>query len=180
MSFLYLSPKLILVASVLIASQLLFMPPTHAQTGFSLEREAVIRDLNWLNNNFLGQQRERYIELFTNQFGKRPSKSRGDLYFLQRLFDNKILRKQDTLELQALGVLLGDMLLKERGKLSWMVYEDDLGKSHALCAPKEKYCLFPITMLSRRYERNVIPDVSKVYESALKDIDEGLEQEVRR
>lgn len=172
-------PSLTCLPCILILS-LLSVGTAHSQTGFSLEKEPVIRDLNWLNNNFLSQQRERYINLFTSRFGKRPTKSRRDLFFLQQLVDKKVLRKEDTLELQSLGVLLGDIILKEQPRLSWMVYEDDLGKSHALCALKNKYCLFPITMLSRRIERGVTPDVSAIYDNALQDVEDGLALDVKR
>ena len=129
-----------------------------------------ITDLNWLNQNFLDQQRKRVDDMSRTHFGQQIRRNKSDLRTLQRLIDSGAVKGSDKIELQALGVVLGDVFVAETKGLQWRVYEDELGKSHAVCLEGTKNCLFPITMLSRRLEAGVAPEVNDVYQKGLMDM----------
>lgn len=129
-----------------------------------------ILQLNWLNRQFLEQQRTLADDLVRINLGQRIHTGKSDLELLQRLIDAEVIDSDDKQSLQALGVILGDIYTTERKELQWRVYEDDLGKSHAVCIVDTKNCLFPITMLSRRIEAGLKPDVVEVYRKGLEEL----------
>lgn len=124
----------------------------------------------WINDNYLAQQRTRIDEILRDNYARSFRGNASDIRLLQRLIDDQVIAKTDTQSLQALGVILGDIYAKEVEGLAWGVYEDELGRSHAVCAVNTKECLFVTTMLSRRIEVGVKPDVKRVYEKGLKQI----------
>ena len=146
-------------------------PSITAEVYGAEDRFPKIHSLNWLNRNFLDQQRTRVDDMARSQFGQQIRGNKTDLHTLQRLIDsNAITVGSDKIALQALGVVLGDVYAKEIKGLEWQVYEDELGKSHAVCLHKTKNCLFPITMLSRRLEAGVKPNVKDIYQKGLAEI----------
>lgn len=137
-----------------------------------------VRELNWLNDQFLDKQRTRIDELTRKHFGE-PLKTQGDpknlnLILLQRLIDRNAIPATDTLTLQALGVVLGDAFVHQNKALNWRVYQDHLGKTHAVCVNDTNHCLFPTTMLSRRIEVGVKPNVNQVFKGAMQTIKQVL------
>lgn len=90
----------------------------------------------------------------------------NDLRILQRLLDRKIVGPSDTATLQAMGVVLGDIIASELG-LSWVVYEDDDGRNRALRYKDRSEVLFPITMISRRAESGAKVDVEAIFNKAV-------------
>ncbi|WP_018274278.1 DUF3806 domain-containing protein [Teredinibacter turnerae] len=133
-----------------------------------------IRPLNWLNEKFLERQRNSVNDIVGTHFGQKIQGSKRDLAVLQRIINEKIIKNNETQDLQALGAVLGDVFVHENDKLQWVVYEDELGPTQAVCIKETSHCLFPITMLSRRMEVGLKPNVNKVYESALNDLAEFL------
>lgn len=129
-----------------------------------------IRELNWINRNFMDKQRETVNELTATHFGKRMSGDRSDLALLQRVVNEELIESTDTPSLQALGVVLGDVFVNENKNLQWRVYEDDLGATQAVCVRDSKNCLFPITMLSRRMEVGLKPDIDRIYATNLDEL----------
>lgn len=129
-----------------------------------------VMQLNWLNRQFLDRQRTLADDLVRINLGQRIHTDKSDLELLQRLVDAEAIDSDDKQALQALGVVLGDIYTEERKELQWRVYEDDLGKSHAVCVVGTKNCLFPITMLSRRIEAGLQPDVVEVYQKGLEEL----------
>lgn len=146
-----------------------FTAPAHAQdnqaTLFAPESQLPrVTDLNWLNEQFLIKQRKRAEAITRRHFGLQLKQGQGNIPLLQRVLDENILASDDTEDLQALGVVLGDAYVARHRELSWRVYEDELGKSHAVCVASTKHCLFPITMLSRRVEAGAEPQVEQVFD----------------
>ncbi len=127
----------------------------------------IIHEPNWLNEQFLIKQRAFIEELTRRHFGQQLQIGKSNLTILQRLIDQELIPPSDKLELQALGVVLGDVFLKYDRSLLWQVYEDEDGKSHAVCVSNTKHCLFPVTMLSRRIEAGAKVDVMKVYNKGI-------------
>lgn len=91
--------------------------------------------------------------------------SADDLRVLQELLDQRVLKPDETYELQALGVVLGDVMAGRLG-LSWVRLEDNLGRSRALRLDETAVLLFPVTMISRRVEAEIQFTVRELYEHA--------------
>lgn len=126
-----------------------------------------ILELNWLNEQFLIKQRKRIEEITRVNFGQSLKSGKNNIPLLQRIIDEQIIEPDDTISLQALGVILGDAFADSNKNLAWKVYEDELGKSHAVCVEETKECLFPVTMLSKRIENKTKPKVEDVYQKGL-------------
>lgn len=154
---------------------LLSIVQAHAQITFgpSQNEEASrgeIRELNWMNHNFLDKQRRLADSEIRKAAGRQLHKDRGDLRALQKAIDSGAFKEADKQTLQALGVALGDVFANAHPKLNWRVYEDKLGASHAVCLEDSEECLFPMTMISRRIEGGVTPDVNRIFNTNLEAI----------
>ena len=68
----------------------------------------------------------------------------SDLGLIQRLLDGNAVDPDSTFELQALGVALGDVMAA-RLHLSWVIAEDDAGRSRALRYGDTDLLIFPVT-----------------------------------
>jgi len=75
--------------------------------------------------------------------------TKSDLTAMQSLINRRMVRLDDVIVWQNLGVLFGDVLAREFNMI-WVIYEDDLGPSKALRWRKTDNFLFPVTMLSKR------------------------------
>ncbi|WP_075187393.1 DUF3806 domain-containing protein [Teredinibacter haidensis] len=129
-----------------------------------------LRPLNWLNQNFMDKQRKSINALTATHFGKQLQGDSRDILLLQRLVNEQVIETKDTLLLQALGVVLGDVLVTEQESFQWVVFEDDIGATQAVCVNDSTHCIFPITMLSRRMEVGLKPDVHKIFNSAIAEM----------
>lgn len=127
------------------------------------EETPKIEPLTWVEEGFLSRQRDSVEEITKLEFGSRLHGNKSDLRLLQRIVDNEYINQTETQRQQALGIVLGDIFVKELG-LKWVSYTDSDGKSRATCLPKTQYCLFPVTMLSKRMRLGVKPDVTEMYE----------------
>lgn len=119
-----------------------------------------------LDQQFLQQQRQRIDDMARSQLGRQLNDDRqNNLGILQTLLDRRLVRKEQTLELQAMGVVLGDELAEELD-LRWTIIEDRYGRSRALRYRNTDNLLFPVTMISRRVEAGSQVVVTNVYEKA--------------
>lgn len=139
----------------------------HSATVKSADEPSVkISELNWMDRSYLSKQKAAIDELGRSNFGTPVRGNITDLQLLQRIINKGLISHSDSQTLQALGAVMGDIFISEH-ELSWRVYEDDLGRSRAVCVEDSEYCLFPITMLSRRMEVGIIPDVKQIYSKAV-------------
>jgi hypothetical protein len=132
-----------------------------------------VSELTWADENDLARKEQAVERLGQRHFGQSLRHNITDLELLQRIADRKLIKQNDVENLQALGVVLGNTLKNELG-LEWKVYTDAKGRSRAVCVPDTEYCLFPMTMLSRRLEVGVPVDVDQVYADAVEAIDPYL------
>ena len=96
---------------------------------------------------FMEKQRKNIDDLARRYLGMRLRQNRqNDLEVLQKLLDQKLVKQEDRLQLQAMGVILGDFYIKQLG-VRWVVLEDKMGRSRALQAGQQQQLLFPITMM---------------------------------
>ena len=120
----------------------------HAQ-GADFEMQ--VEPLTAIDRQFMTEQRGR-VEALANRLGRGLTGNVDrDLDTLQRILDERMVPTSDTLTLQAMGLVFGD-LLGDRLRMQWVVYRDRQGRSRALRYRDLDVFLFPMTMISRRQE----------------------------
>ena len=111
----------------------------------------LIESLTAIDRQFMADQRMR-VERLANRLGRGlTGVADRDLDTLQRILDDRLVPAEDTLTLQAMGVVFGD-LLGDHLDMDWVVYRDHKGRSRALRYRQMDVYLFPVTMISRRQE----------------------------
>jgi len=135
-------------------------------TALPVHAQPTISKLSYLDKQYMSQQREILADLVASNFGRQFHGARdNDLELLQRLLDQNLVRPEQTRELQAMGVIMGDLLVADL-KLHWVIYEDRQGRSRAIRDGTSDTYLFPITMISRRWEVGNDTPVAKIYQKA--------------
>lgn len=95
---------------------------------------------------------------------------------LQRLIDDKVFKKSQTYELQSLGVVFGDVLDSEL-PLRWVMITDEYGTDPILRFKNTSLNINPLTMISKRVERDEPVDLSRLLQQnrqALSGAEHGL------
>ncbi len=143
-----------------------------------LEKRPTIEPLDFASREKLDEQRELVATLARRYVGSSISgSSLNDLRILQLLFDRHPMRDQRLApfkesavldrhriyEIQALGVVLGDVMA-HNFDLEWVVFDDKYGRGRALNVKGTEELVFPVTMLSKRYEVSLPVDVRAIYE----------------
>ena len=130
-----------------------------------------IGELSNVDLEFMAQQRTLLQDLATSRLGRQFSGDKQrDLDLLQALLDQQLVRGDQVRELQAMGVVMGDLLASDLG-MHWVVYEDREGRSRALRYADSDNFLFPITMIARRREAGNETPVIEIYQKAYDIID---------
>lgn len=145
-----------------------------ALSSISALAEVKISDFAWIDRNHMEQQVKRIDDLARTRVGSQVRGDKTDLETLQRIIDRELIDSNDSLALQALGAVLGNVMISEIDKLEWKIYEDEKGRSRALCVENTQECLFPITMLSRRMAVGLKPDVQRIFNTSLDIIEPHL------
>ncbi len=156
-----IKPLLLTCASLLI---------TFAAAAQETKPTASISPMLRLDKQALEKHVEAIDTLARLKLGNQVHGDLTDLELLQRIINERLIASDDSALMQSAGVVLGNVLANELG-LKWMVYEDRLGRSRAICVNDSSNCLFPVTMLSRRLEVNAPVDVQKIYNDAVATID---------
>jgi hypothetical protein len=137
-----------------------------AAPGALGQNEARIGELSNTDLQYMAQQRATMDDLAARNFGHSFNGNRdNDLSLLQALLDKRMVRPDQTRELQAMGVIMGDLLAADLG-LHWVIYEDAMGRSRALRYKQSDDYLFPMTMISRRQEADNHTPVAEIYQKA--------------
>jgi len=122
-----------------------------------------VDDLSYLDKQYMEQQRAALETITRQHFGRGFNRSpNNDIELLQRLLDSRLVKQDQIEQLQAMGIVLGDLLATEFN-LSWVVYKDRLGRSRALKDGITDTYLFPVTMISRRREAGNTTAVADIY-----------------
>ncbi len=143
--------------------------------GVSVAEEPVviIGELSKTDLQFMQQQRQSMQDLAALNLGRQFSGDKDrDLELLQTLLDKQLVSADQVQQLQALGVILGDLLAADLG-MHWVIYEDRAGRSRALRYAQSENYLFPITMIARRREVGNQTSVADIYQKAYDIIDQS-------
>ncbi|MHA7817075.1 MAG: DUF3806 domain-containing protein [Pseudohaliea sp.] len=142
--------------------------PAVAQgAGQGAGMEARIGELTDLDRRYLAQQREDLEDLARSELGAFfTGDPANDIALMQRLLDEGLVTADDRRRLQAMGVVLGD-LLAQALDMHWVIYEDQVGRSRALRYRQSDNYLFPATMVSRRREAGDLTPVQEIYDKAV-------------
>jgi len=132
--------------------------------------EPEISELTYLDRGFMKQQRELINDLAATKLGRQFSGDKiRDLDLLQTLLDRSLVKPDQKRELQAMGLVLGDLLATDLG-LDWVIYEDKVGRSRALRYADTDNYLFPMTMIARRVEADSHTPVVAIYDKAYQSV----------
>jgi hypothetical protein len=93
----------------------------------------------------------------------------ADLHLAQRVIDDKAVRTTDTLELQCLGVVLGNVFATHTS-MQWAFVSNEFGNMLALHSKKNAFTLYPLTMISKRVEDGRKIDIPLLYHSFVSDL----------
>jgi hypothetical protein len=146
------------------------------QSAFSQDAEPRISQLSVIDRDFIETQRDQVDALARENLGRQIHRQKdNDLEVLQQLLDRKAVKPEETVLLQGMGVVMGDLLAEELN-MRWVIYEDKLGRSRALRFAQSDHYLFPITMISRRYEVGAPVDVRAIYDRAVELMQPHLPQ----
>ena len=130
--------------------------------------DVLIEPLTAIDQQFMTEQRMR-VEQLANRLGRGlTGVVDRDLDTLQRILDERMVPVEDTLTLQAMGVVFGD-LLGERLDMDWVVYRDSKGRSRALRYRQIDVYLFPVTMISRRQEGGSERRLKPLFDDTVRD-----------
>ena len=152
--FILCLPCLLTAGQIAEAEVLTLTPEELANYTFETEQEdpAVVTALNVGQQYILSSQRQLVMDLLARRLGILSlSQSETDLKALQSLVDQKSIAKSDIRSWQAIGVIFGDILVKQH-RLKWVFYEDEDGSSKALQWKETANFVFPITLFSRRVQ----------------------------
>lgn len=132
----------------------------------AIEKPPVIEKLTVLSNQLMTSQRALVDDLVRLNFGSGFNGNKDhDIALLQRALDKRLITSTQTKELQAMGIILGDLLAEDLG-MHWVIYEDRRGRSKALRYKETEDYLFPVTMISRRHEAGNREPVADIYQKA--------------
>ena len=126
-----------------------------------------VSELTPLDRQYMQRQRDSIENLARRHTGSGFDGSReNDIPLLQRLLVEQRVRAEEVEKLQAMGMLLGDVLAAQLD-MHWVVYEDALGRSRALRYRETDNYLFPVTMISRRRAAGNDRPVQEIYDKAV-------------
>lgn len=94
----------------------------------------------------------------------------SDLDVLQRLFDERVIEKEDVSTQQAAGTVLGDVMARNL-RLDQVVVDDDFGRSRALRYRDTPSLFFPVTMLSKRVKNDERISVRSLYDDVAREVE---------
>jgi hypothetical protein len=112
----------------------------------------------------LARLRFRAATLVTQHLGRKLSGGDAELDLLQELLDHAVLGREDTYDLQSLGVVFGMCLVDAIEGLDWAIVEDEYRRDPALRYLDTSLLLFPLTMISKRVEDGIDVDVRSMFE----------------
>ena len=88
----------------------------------------------------------------------------SDLAMLQNVLDKKVIEREATYSLQALGMAFGKVFVNNNEGYDWWMVEDEYGRDPAVRYRDTSLLAFPQTMISKRVEDGEDVAVVELYE----------------
>lgn len=163
----HLMTKTMLRPLVKLTLLMLFCGAAHPQEWHSQP----LSEVDW---HYMETQHDAINDLARSHFGRSLNGEKiNDIAILQRLLDDSVVGREQVSLLQAMGLILGELLKREKG-LTWVAYTDQYGRSRSLQVPGiDREFIFPATRISRLVEVGAKVDVGAIYrelEQAVTDI----------
>jgi hypothetical protein len=134
--------------------------------------EQAITALTAADQERLRSQRATIEKYLVNEDAKRKYQTAaGKLGTIRALLQSGAFKSEQTYELQCLGVILGDTFVQEVG-MEWIMVEDGYGRDPAVRMPNTSIILYPLTMISKRVERNEQVDVFELFNIAVDRVED--------
>lgn len=114
----------------------------------------------------MNKQREFVADLAARKLGGKLTATAADYTLLQRIVDMRLLRRDQSWELQALGVCYGDALLRDAPGLKWTQVTDEYGTDPTLRFKDSSVQINALTSISKRVESGSPVDVADMAEQA--------------
>lgn len=141
--------------------------------------EQTVSDLTAEESRRLDEQRAivtRHLADASVENYKTPA---GKLGTLRALLQAKMFRADQTRELRAMGVVLGDVFVQDM-QFHWVMVQDEYGRDPAIKYKDTSVMLFPLTMISKRVEAGEEVDVFALYNGLAERAASIIESEARR
>jgi hypothetical protein len=138
----YLRPSLILFCFLLLSA-----------CDRKTKNQFVFAELSPQDSQRLDQQRAVIKGAAQARYGPTAilTGTKADVPLLQRMIDNRVFAKDQTYQLQSLGVAFGDVLASETG-MHWVIVSDQYGTDPTLRYKNSSIQLNALTMISKRVE----------------------------
>ena len=134
------------------------------------ENPVIIQDLSLGQQFILDAQRQEMKDLITRRLGiLHLNQNIDDLKTIKQLVDRRFIEQRNIEEWQGLGVVFGEILVKEFG-LHWISYRDNLGLSKALRWKETDNYVFPVTMFSKRVQFKQEIDAGALFEKIRQEV----------
>ncbi|UVH58937.1 DUF3806 domain-containing protein [Variovorax paradoxus] len=98
--------------------------------------------------------------------------NRTDLATIQNVLDSKLLEPEATYLLQALGLAFGRIFIKSQDDYEWCMVDDEYGRDPAIRYKQTSLLLFPLTIISKRFERGENVNVTEMFEKLQETVDD--------
>jgi hypothetical protein len=93
----------------------------------------------------------------------------ADLDLAQRLIEDRILSAKDLLDLQCLGVVLGNVFVQHTA-MRWVRIKNEFGDMLAIHSSPTSFTLYVLSMLSKRMEKKRKIDIPGLFRSFVADL----------
>jgi uncharacterized protein DUF3806 len=107
--------------------------------------------------------------------GSKMDGTRNDLVLIQAVIDQRLIEREATYTLQALGLAFGRTFIHENENFDWWMVEDEYGRDPAIRYKRTSLLAFPRTMLSKRIEDGELPDAVELFDSLTRRLEELAE-----
>lgn len=139
-------------------SLVLCSSPADAETRFAPLSPALLTSMV--------KQREFVAALVAKNLAGKLTATAADFTLLQSIVDKRLLRPDQTWELQALGICYGDALVEYVPGLKWTQVTDEYGTDPTLRFKDSSIQINALTSISKRVERGDSVDVADMAEQA--------------
>ncbi len=125
--------------------------------------EQIVRDLSTEMTQRLSAQRNWVQNLYDTDSLKNYDTVDGKLQLLKTIIESDWIQKNETNKLQCLGVTLGDAIIQDLG-FNWIEIEDEFGVDPAIKLGDTSLILFPLTMISKRIEKDEAVNIHELFD----------------